>query len=35
MGNGWISREELLALAAEMEKTRYGQYLMAVAGDLD
>lgn len=35
MGNGWISREELLALAAEMEKTRYGQYLMAVASDLD
>jgi len=35
MGNGWISREELLALAEEMEKTRYGQYLMAVAGDLD
>ena len=35
MGNGWISREELLALAEEMEKTRYGQYLMAVASDLD
>ena len=35
MNNGWISREQLLELADEMEKTRYGQYLMAVAGDLD
>jgi glucose-1-phosphate thymidylyltransferase len=33
--NGWISREDMLILAEEMEKTRYGQYLIAVAGDLD
>ena len=35
MNNGWISREEMLELAREMENTRYGQYLVAVAGDLD
>jgi len=28
---GYITREELLALAAELEKSEYGQYLMAVA----
>ena len=33
--NGWISKEQLLELAKEMEKTRYGQYLMAVTADLD
>ena len=35
MKNGWISRDQLLELAGEMEKTRYGQYLMAVASDID
>ena len=33
--NGWIGREQLLALAKDMEKTRYGQYLQAVLGDLE
>ena len=32
--NGWITTEEMLALAKPMEKTRYGQYLTAIAGDL-
>ena len=33
--NGWIDAERMLEIAREMEKTRYGQYLTAIAGDLD
>ena len=33
--NGWIEKDQMLRLAARMEKTRYGQYLMAIAGELD
>lgn len=33
--NGWIDTAQMLSIAATMEKTRYGQYLMAIAGDLD
>ncbi len=33
--NGWIDATQMLAIAEDMEKTRYGQYLMAIAGDLD
>ncbi len=33
--NGWITTDEMLAIAGEMQKTRYGQYLTAIAGDLD
>lgn len=33
--NGWITTEQLLELAKPMEKTNYGQYLYAIAGDLD
>ena len=33
--NGWITTEQLLDLAKPMEKTKYGQYLIAIAGDLD
>lgn len=33
--NGWITAGQMLEIAATMEKTRYGQYLMAIAGDLD
>lgn len=33
--NGWITTEQLLDTAKSMEKTNYGQYLMAIAGDLD
>ena len=33
--NGWITPEQMLSIAGTMEKTRYGQYLMAIAGDLD
>lgn len=33
--NKWITTEQLLALARSMESTRYGQYLMAIAGDMD
>lgn len=33
--NGWIGTAQMLSIAADMEKTRYGQYLMAIAGDLD
>ena len=33
--NGWITTEQLLELASPMEKTNYGQYLYAIAGDLD
>ena len=33
--NGWIDTDRLLELAGEMNSTRYGQYLTAIAGDLD
>ena len=33
--NNWITPEQVLVLARKMEKTRYGQYLTAIAGDLD
>ena len=33
--NGWINTDQLLELAKTMEKTKYGQYLTAIAGDLD
>ena len=33
--NGWIDTDRLLELAQTMEKTKYGQYLTAIAGDLD
>lgn len=33
--NGWINTDQMLELAKKMEKTRYGQYLTAIAGDLD
>ncbi len=33
--NGWIDTDQLLELARTMEKTKYGQYLTAIAGDLD
>ena len=33
--NGWITPAQMLKIAEDMEKTRYGQYLMAIAGDLD
>ncbi len=33
--NGWIDAEQLMTLSREMEKTRYGQYLAAVAKDMD
>ena len=33
--NGWIDTKQMLEIAREMEKTRYGQYLTAIAGDLD
>ena len=33
--NGWINAEQLLDIAKTMEKTKYGQYLTAIAGDLD
>ena len=33
--NGWITTEQMLELAGKMEKTRYGQYLIAIAGDMD
>ena len=33
--NGWITLEQMMEIASEMEKTRYGQYLMGIAGDLD
>jgi glucose-1-phosphate thymidylyltransferase len=31
--NGWISTEQLLALAAPLGKTSYGEYLRALAGE--
>lgn len=33
--NGWIDTAQLLDIAKTMEKTKYGQYLTAIAGDLD
>jgi glucose-1-phosphate thymidylyltransferase len=33
--NGWITVDQLLETAGTMEKTNYGQYLIAIAGDLD
>lgn len=33
--NGWINREQLVSLAKEMEKTRYGQYLLDIAEELE
>ncbi len=33
--NGWITTEQLLEAAKSMEKTNYGQYLSALAADLD
>lgn len=33
--NGWIDTTQLLDIAKTMEKTKYGQYLTAIAGDLD
>lgn len=33
--NGWITNEQLLECAKKLEKTNYGQYLMALAADLD
>jgi glucose-1-phosphate thymidylyltransferase len=33
--NGWITVDQLLETARTMEKTNYGQYLIAIAGDLD
>ena len=33
--NGWIDTQALLKMAGEMESTRYGQYLTAIAGDLN
>lgn len=33
--NGWITTDQLLELAKPMEKTKYGQYLIAIAGDMD
>ena len=33
--NGWINMDQMYALAEEMDNTRYGAYLQAIAGDLD
>ena len=33
--NGWISREELVALGQGLRKTGYGEYLLRLADDLD
>lgn len=33
--NKWITPEQMIELAKTMEKTKYGQYLIAIAGDLD
>ena len=30
---GWISREELLAVAEPMKKNQYGRYLIKLAGE--
>jgi glucose-1-phosphate thymidylyltransferase len=32
--NMWISKEQLIALGKEYEKTEYGQYLLTIANDL-
>ena len=32
--NKWISREELIKLGREYEKTEYGQYILSIAGDI-
>ncbi len=31
-GNGWISREDLIVLGKDYEKTDYGQYILSIAG---
>jgi len=31
--NGWISKEQLIKLAKEMEKVEYGKYLLEIAGE--
>jgi len=31
--NGWISKEQLITLAKEMEKVEYGKYLLEIAGE--
>ncbi|MGF7059799.1 glucose-1-phosphate thymidylyltransferase RfbA [Brassicibacter mesophilus] len=33
--NKWISREELVSLGKEYEKTEYGKYLLSIAGELE
>ena len=33
--NGWIDADQLMETAKTMEKTNYGQYLIALAADLD
>lgn len=33
--NGWIGKEQLMETAKSMEKTNYGQYLIALIEDLD
>ena len=33
--NGWIDEDQLMETAKSMEKTHYGQYLTALAADLD
>ncbi len=30
--NGWISREDLIVLGKDYEKTDYGQYILSIAG---
>ncbi len=31
--NGWISKDQLITLAKEMEKVEYGKYLLEIAGE--
>ena len=31
--NGWISKEQLITIAKEMEKVEYGKYLLEIAGE--
>ncbi len=31
--NGWISKEQLITLAKELEKVEYGKYLLEIAGE--
>ena len=33
--NGWIDQEQMIRLSKPMEKTRYGQYLVDMARDMD